>query len=732
MKLWDFINEDELNAQIEAKMVKATPHPSGKLLIYNYTQMASFTPELWNHVTDKCRGLIVDIESGDVVARPFSKFWNYADQRHQETMPENLPSEPPNLTRKMDGCFLGNAKLNLWGGGSITIREVVRKRLACKLVGMNDAGEMVPCEVVDWYDNGTKTEWLNITVDCLPFKLSGCRTGNRLTVTPNHHVHVNGKFIPALNVVAGDVLSTYEDSPGDEVMHLMRSSLLGDGCISPVHGAFRFADAHKVGHKEYASAIEQWLGDCGVASRSITSGHGTEMVQVVSKAYKSLGELRNEWYPHGIKVIPEDLSWMDDFSIAKWYMDDGSLSHSDFQKDRALFATNGFTEVDVDRLAQKLRGMYGVDAVPFFSKGWSIRVNAGDGKAIDEMWERISPYFIECMRYKLPVKWRTDTNRSTYPRGLESRRRADAKVLRVESVERSSNLFNAGRTGFDLKTTTENYMVKGVLVHNSLGILYWLDGLPAIATRGSFTSEQAIWATKWIREHATNNWPDGFTPLFEIVFPENQIVVRYDYSGLVLLAMVQGETGEEMEYWGLSFWAEENRVRVVDKFDKPLEVCVAEDVPNEEGYVASWERPGTTPLRCKIKYSGYCRLHKLLTQTNAVTVWEMLRDGLDVETLTEDVPNEFRAWIDGVEKRLRDEFKAIEDAALAAMLAYPGDKNITDKETKKAFAIYVTSRHPKVAPIMFAMVEGKKYAPIIHKMIRPRGDEKTFKVDTEG
>jgi hypothetical protein len=66
------------------------------------------------------------------------------------------------------------------------------------------------------------------------------------------------------------------------------------------------------------------------------------------------------------------------------------------------------------------------------------------------------------------------------------------------------------------------------------------------------------------------------------------------------------------------------------------------------------------------------------------------------------------------------------------MLAYPGEKNITDPADKKAFALYVTGNHKAVAPIMFAMVEGKKYEPIIWKQIRPRSDEKTFKVDTEG
>jgi hypothetical protein len=44
MKLFDLFTEDEFKAQVEGKMVKVTPHPSGKLFIANYTQMAQFTP----------------------------------------------------------------------------------------------------------------------------------------------------------------------------------------------------------------------------------------------------------------------------------------------------------------------------------------------------------------------------------------------------------------------------------------------------------------------------------------------------------------------------------------------------------------------------------------------------------------------------------------------------------------------------------------------------------------
>jgi len=264
----------------------------------------------------------------------------------------------------------------------------------------------------------------------------------------------------------------------------------------------------------------------------------------------------------------------------------------------------------------------------------------------------------------------------------------------------------------------------------SLGVGYELDGRWQVATRGSFTSDQALWASQWLRMNSPSIWPQGWTPLFEIVYPDNQIVVRYETSGLVLLTLVEIETGEEIAYAELLRHGETNKIPVVEMFDRPLAECVTEDVRNEEGYVAAWPRPGRTPLRVKIKYANYVRLHRLLTQTNAVTVWEMLRDGLDVAELTTDVPAEFRAWIDGMVQRFRGAYEAIEDSARSAIEAYPGEKQIVDAEQKKAFALYVLAEHKEHSAVMFAMAGGKKYDAIVWKMIRPRGDEeRTFKVD---
>lgn len=264
----------------------------------------------------------------------------------------------------------------------------------------------------------------------------------------------------------------------------------------------------------------------------------------------------------------------------------------------------------------------------------------------------------------------------------------------------------------------------------SLGILYCYEGKWSVATRGSFSSQQADWATNWLNtKQPFFLWPEGFTPLVEIIFPENQIVVKYDWSGLILLAGVRIETGEEMTRDVLEALGVRNNFRVVDKFDKSIDACVSEDIENEEGYVVAWHRPGTWPLRVKVKMETYCRLHRLLTQTNPVTVWEMLKDGLDLTTVTTDVPADFVAWINTVEAQLVSAYKALENAALAAMLEYEGEKVITTPEQRKQFALYATSKKP-VTPILFAMLDGKNYDSIIWKMVKPRATD-TFKVDID-
>jgi RNA ligase len=266
----------------------------------------------------------------------------------------------------------------------------------------------------------------------------------------------------------------------------------------------------------------------------------------------------------------------------------------------------------------------------------------------------------------------------------------------------------------------------------SLGISYMLEGRQYIATRGSFISEQATWATEWIRcNHPEIAIPEGWTALLEIVYDLNRIVVRYEWEGLVCLGLVKISTGEEMPLEEARGWAAEQGIRYVDVFDKRLDTLSTEDDENEEGYVATWLREHRPPLKVKIKFSTYTRIHKILTGTSVVGVWELLRDGKSLKPLKTGVPDEFCVWLEGLEARLWREYRDLETRAIEAFRAYPGAvDNPKDSEQRKQFAAHAVRQQP-LTPLLFTLLDEGDVGPMIWKMIRPRGDEGTFKKDEE-
>jgi hypothetical protein len=536
---------DDLTAELAIVVRK---HDTLPLAILNYDQIES-RPKT-HPIVRECRGLVLHAETKEVVAKSFNRFFNWGEVA--EEMPDFDFSDFV-VQSKEDGCFTHCTKLNLWGGGTIKIGDVVSKRLSPTLIGMDEEGKLVPCTVTDWHDNGTKDHWLDVFLDC--DVSTGVKAGghpNRLRVTVNHAIYVNGEYRPALELRAGDVLTNFEPKPAPSVWHYMRSSLLGDGSITRVHSNFRFTDGHTVDHAEYVANILLWQGECGVRLRRRMSGYGTIMLDASSACYPSLGELREEWYPGEQKRIPADLSWMDDWSVAKWYMDDGCLSHSDFQQDRAVFSTHSFSERCIDRLIARLHSMYGVDAVPATNKGkMAIRINYADGIGIRRFWKAIATHVVGCMRYKLPVEYR-DVPYTSYPTGTEECKAVPAMIKRIVPVEVNEKNFPFGRKGFDITTTTHNYFAKGVLVHNSLAILYYFGGKWHANTRGSFATDNMqnqnfTWREgfcKALGVQSLNDLDTNLDPSFcyicEFVSPWNKVVRRYEKPAMYLLTIFRG------------------------------------------------------------------------------------------------------------------------------------------------------------------------------------------------
>lgn len=244
----------------------------------------------------------------------------------------------------------------------------------------------------------------------------------------------------------------------------------------------------------------------------------------------------------------------------------------------------------------------------------------------------------------------------------------------------------------------------------SLGILYG----DAVATRGSFASDQAKHATDLLRmRYAGFVPPAGRTVLVEIIYPGNRIVV--DYHGLddlVLLGAVDIATGRTFGPEAVPSWPGP----AVESFAYATlaEALAAEPRPGREGLVVHFL---DTDERVKIKYAEYVRLHRLVTGLTARTVWEVLVNGGDLEALIEPLPDEFHVWVKGVVAELTDRVEAQAAAVEAEFARIMAE--LPDGWGRREFAQQAMGSDLRGS--LFLRLDAKDYRPGLWQHVRPTG-----------
>lgn len=258
----------------------------------------------------------------------------------------------------------------------------------------------------------------------------------------------------------------------------------------------------------------------------------------------------------------------------------------------------------------------------------------------------------------------------------------------------------------------------------SLGILYPTSDGHAIATRGSFTSDQAQHATKlWQDRYAgTAQVDENITWLFEIIYPENRIVC--DYGGaddLFLLGGVHHRNGvpvapDVLDYPGPK----------VTRFSYGTlaEALAAQPRPGAEGIVICFARDATL---VKVKQEDYVALHRLVTGLNARVVWERLGAGETVQQICEPLPDEFHPWVEGVATDLTTR------AAQMLTGAHKEHARITaalpDCWTRKDYAAEASRSEHRAW--LFMLLDGKDPAPKIWRTLRPSGEDRPVNVSED-
>jgi RNA ligase len=286
-------------------------------------------------------------------------------------------------------------------------------------------------------------------------------------------------------------------------------------------------------------------------------------------------------------------------------------------------------------------------------------------------------------------------------RGLIINRRTGESVARP-----FDKFFNWGELG---QTTTAAIVSVTEKMDGSLGILFRADGY-RIATRGSFTSDQAIWATRFLNEnYRLDGLPNAWTLLFEIVYPENRVVVDYgDERALILLAIRNRFSGEYLPFAQVQQVAARYGFKAPRVFDFSdvadiLTLRATLDV-SQEGWVAEF----ADGQRFKFKGDRYMELHRLITGLSFKHTLEAVAAGT-VEAIRSQIPDEFlgdfNRWLAIIYAVVAETRQRIQAAFAAA-----------PKATRKEFALWVMAQHKPLAPYLFATLDGKNIEPMIYKM----------------
>jgi RNA ligase len=254
----------------------------------------------------------------------------------------------------------------------------------------------------------------------------------------------------------------------------------------------------------------------------------------------------------------------------------------------------------------------------------------------------------------------------------------------------------------------------------SLIIAFHHSGKWRTATKGALNSSQAVWAQTRLDAMDTSRLVPGTTYLFEAIYPENVIVVRYPEASLSLLAAYFAN-GREMpsDVLDMVGFVIGFPVAARHAFASLAEmVSTATDLPRDrEGFVIRFA-DGT---RVKVKGNAYKSIHGLISRCTPLAVWDVMAAGGDLEEMRRDLPEEFWADFDQIAKILQARF-----IRLAASVCHAAEDaaGLTDKELGLRLSEVPDPIRPFLFPFRKATTDEtrEKLRLAMLRTIRPNGN----------
>jgi recombination protein RecA len=365
----------------------------------------------------------------------------------------------------MFGCLAEDTRVLLADGSTERIGKIVNQRMPVEVMSMDpDTGDISPKRIVEYYRNGTTTDWLH-------FEVAGHTGGRHVVCTPNHLIFTPEGERHAFELEEGDdvlVAAKHYDLHDDQ-LKLILGSLLGDGSLRfTSEGNVSFRVGHGLKQRAYCEWKREMLAPFAYEIGRAGNGIGFDTIPMDQLVW-----LHDAVYAtDGRRTVSDALiQQLDERAIAAWYCDDGTFGghYKRWGHGKSEIACPSLSHTDRERLADRCEQL-GMGRPTVRDRGLLF-----SGERTRLFQEQIASYVHPSLDYKLHpdlrrrFTWHPDTS-DAHLNGTRLASRTTLKPVPMKVVRKYPTRPSRSRIGhrFDLQIEgNHTYIAGGVVVHNS-------------------------------------------------------------------------------------------------------------------------------------------------------------------------------------------------------------------------------------------------------------------------
>jgi len=362
------------------------------------------------------------------------------------------------------GCFSYTTRVTLADGTQQKIGTIVNQRRPIEVLTADlGTGKVESKPVTNWFNNGATDDFLAVTVH----KPSGNGRA-QFSATADHEILTLEGFAPLRELAPGDqVMIAQAFRLSSFQLDVIRGSLLGDGNLTPIKRTthsrgVKFRLGHGPKQREYLN----WKMSL---FRNIPGSFWANKAGAVFWDSTPLPELRDLYtdvYRSARKHFRHEyLESLSPLAIALWYQDDASFTLRGRNEDRGRVAicVEAMDEDTRARLVESLWWRFGVQGRLTEVAGMARL--CFEQPATDRLHAIIAPFVHPSMQYKLLPQYRGRF--AVTPEFTEPEHRLVPAA--IASIRAKGPIWRGRRRyRYDLEVEgTHNYLVDGVVVHNS-------------------------------------------------------------------------------------------------------------------------------------------------------------------------------------------------------------------------------------------------------------------------